>query len=118
MRLTKMQVSALADKIIGDIQDPISVHNSEVMKTKAYQQFWERSNVQKLLKIAIEGGLDSEDCNLKRVIETMKKNYFKDKFIDIPRLNRHSIENDIIVSTIEYNDLDDLIISIKSKYKN
>lgn len=116
MKLTKMQVSALADKIIDEIKQPIIDNNKNVKESKTYRQFWERKDVQKVCEIAVNYGMDTQNYEVKRFVDQMMDGYFSNKIKPIPYINKSFIESDIIVSTIEHDDLNSLIESIKLKY--
>lgn len=116
MKLTKMQVSALADKIINEIKQPIIDSNKAIKESKAYKEFDKRKDCQTIIKLLSRKGVNSEAHYVRNLINDMRDNHFADKVKTIPYISRSSIENEIIVSTIEHDDLDSLIQSIKDKY--
>jgi hypothetical protein len=115
-RLTKMQVKALASRIIEEIKQPIRDHNNKIKESKAYIQFSERKDMQKIVNLSMKYKMEGDNGKIWRYIEELRSTYFADKLIKIPYLSFFEIENDIIVSTIECDNLDSLIESIKQKY--
>ena len=118
MKLSKQQVEAIASKIKKQVVDPINHYNSEIENSKEYIDF-ETTNKD---CIAINKICEKHDDTYysRQIISKIKNKYFKDRFLSTPNFgyNNEDIINDIILGTIEYDNLDELINNLSAKYAN
>ena len=118
MKLSKQQVEAIASKIKKQVVDPINHYNSEIRNSKEYIDF-ETTN-KDCIKLKTLLANYSVDYKINQIISKIKNDYFKDRFISTPNFGYDNIDiiNDIILGTIEYDNLDELINSLSEKYAN
>lgn len=133
MKLTNQQINALASKIYNEIRSEVRKYNDTLQTDEKFIE-WRRSNedIEEILKDAIiacsnvvnnpqfeiianyhfetiaEYGLKDIEYKMKRIFE--KTLILK----DYPTEN--TLKNDIILSTIECDNLEDMIEAIKKKY--
>lgn len=133
MKLTNQQVNALTSKIYNEIRSEVKKYNDTLQTDEKFIE-WRRSNedIEQILKDAIIAcsnvvnnpqfeiianyhfetiagyGLKDIEYKMKRIFE--KTIALKDYPTQI------MLKNDIILSTIECDDLDSIIENIKSKY--
>lgn len=133
MKLTTQQVNALTSKIYNEIREEVKIYNQS-LETKQEFDRWKikNSKYRQFLDIAITACKAVTDCNIKGytvdyniknvAIWTEKNidNELRDMFkatLDLKDYpDRDSLKNDIILSTIECDNLDNLINNIKKKY--
>ena len=118
MKLSKRQVEAIASKIKKQVVDPINHYNSEIKNSKEYIDF-ETTNkdciaINKICEKYDEAYYSSQ------IISKIKNKYFENMFMPLPFFgyNNCDIINDIILGTIEYDNLDELINNLSAKYAN
>jgi len=126
MKLNKTQISALANKFYGEIKGDIDKKNKEV-RLKSIEKF--RPDYNKgvellkdndfLSQIHIKISKDySVHLNRKDTFESYTKaynfNYILDKKIEI---KLSDIEQNIILATIDAQSIEDIMKTLKSKYK-
>lgn len=120
MKLSNKQVEVLANKIISELKAPYLKRIKDIENSSEYINFIsENEDCKELSKIASKystGSYYSVDGFIKSAQNLIKTEYFKDKFLEVPRLNPLDIENEIILATIECDNLDSLIESIKFKF--
>lgn len=122
MKLSNKQIEALANKIISELEAPYLKYNKDIENSSEYINFTsENKDCKELFKIASKYSTDYDSCYsvvgfIKSAQSLIKTEYFKDKFLKIPRLNLSDVENEITLATIECDNLDSLIESIKSKF--
>jgi hypothetical protein len=118
MKLNKQQVEAIASKIKKNVIDPISQYNNDIRNSVEYTDF-ENLNEKciKLKELLSNLGVDYQ---INQIICKIKNDYFKDKLISPPNFGYDNCDiiNDIILGTIEYDNLDELINSLSEKYAN
>jgi len=127
MKLNNQQVSALADKIHADISLKISAENKELKNDIAKYGIWARANkkyiealanIQQNTKILESLG---ERCYHSRYFAEMNiPDKLKNKFTETLKLNYPpqigTIKADIILETIECENLDSIITKLVDKY--
>lgn len=123
MKLSNKQIEALANKIISELKAPYLKHIKDIENSSEYINFIsENKDCKELSKIASKYSTDSTDSYysvagfIKSAQNLIKTEYFKDKFLEVPRFNHSDIENEITLATIECDNLDSLIESIKFKF--
>ena len=118
MKLSKQQVEAIAAKIKKNVVEPINQHNNEVRNSVEYTDF---ENINKdCLKLKALLANYEVSYQINQIISKIKNDYFKDRFISTPNFGYDNVDiiNDIILGTIEYDNLDELINSLSEKYAN
>ena len=118
MKLSKQQVEAIAAKIKTNITRPINIHNAEIRNLAEYTNF---ENINKdCVKLKALLADYSVDYQINQIISKIKNDYFKDRFLPTPNFGYDNVDiiNDIILGTIEYDNLDELINSLSEKYAN
>ena len=118
MKLSKQQVEAIASKIKKNVVEPINQHNNEIRNSVEYTEF-ENSNKDCLKLKSLLANYDV-NYHVNQIISKIKNDYFKDKFISIPNFGYDNCDiiNDIILGTIEYDNLEELINNLSAKYAN
>ena len=122
MKLSNKQIVALTDKIISELEAPYRKYNKDIENSSEYINFIsENKDCKELFKIASKYSTNSNSCcsvmgYIKTAQNLIKTEYFKDKFLKYPRFSHSNIENEITLATIECDNLDSLIESIKSKF--
>lgn len=118
MKLSKQQVEAIASKIKKNVVEPINQHNNEIRNSVEYTEF-ENLNKDCIKLRALLGSYDV-DYHVNQIISKIKNDYFKEKFISTPSFGRDNCDiiNDIILGTIEYDNLEELINNLSEKYAN
>lgn len=123
--LTKTQLYALTDKIYSEIVSSIKEYNDSLVTEEGLKD-WKNKNAElvKTIVKTIEGCKlwyrYEADYNIERIKETDPEKVFMRMYkqtlepVKLPR--KQSIEQDIVLRTIESNNLDDIIEKIKSKY--
>ena len=118
MKLSKQQVEAIASKIKKNVVEPINQHNNAIRNSVEYTDF---ENINKDC-IKLKALLANYEVNyqVNQIISKIKNDYFKDKLISPPNFGYDNVDiiNDIILGTIEYDNLDELINSLSEKYAN
>ena len=118
MKLSKQQVEAIAAKIKKNVVDPINQQNNIIKNSKEYTDF-EITN-----KDCIEINRICEKYDdtyySRQIISKIKNKYFENVLMPLPSFgyDNSDIINDIILGTIEYDNLDELINSLSEKYTN
>ena len=121
MKLTNQQIEALASRIQSELLKPFLDFNSSIKNSKEYKNFIiENKDCKELQKICEKYPKNSDRYTpleqIKGVQEEIKYLYFKDKFKAVPSISRSSIEQEIILGTIDCEGLDKLIETVKSKF--
>ena len=118
MKLSKQQIEAIASKIKKNVVEPINQHNDDIRNSVEYTDF---ESINKDC-VKIRSLLDNYnvDYQINQIISKIKSDYFKDKLISPPSFgyNNCDIINDIILGTIEYDNLEELINNLSEKYAN
>ena len=117
MKLTNSQINALAEKIVDEyykeVITPIIEYNNGIINSNAYSNFIANNKLCQELesyrKIA-NGTVDSMQRYIRQIA-------FESEFKPVPmRLRSDTIRNEIILATIEIDNLDDLITKIKQLF--
>ena len=118
MKLSKQQVEAIASKIKKNVVEPINRHNDNIKNSFEYVEF-EKLN-KDCLKLKELLSIYNADYQLNQIICKIKSDYFKDKLILLPNFGYDNCDiiNDIIIGTIEYENLEELINGLSKKYAN
>lgn len=116
MKLSKQQVEAIASRVRKNVIDPINKYNNAIRNSAHYINF---ENVDRDC-IELKALLDRHEVSyqVNQIISKIKSDYFKDKFIQPPSFGYDNIDiiNDIVLGTIEHDNLDELISSLTEKY--
>ena len=118
MKLSKQQVEAIASKIKKNVVEPISQHNNDIRNSVEYTDF---ENIdEKCIKLKELLAGHGVDYQIHQIISKIKTDHFKDKLVSTPNFGYDNVDiiNDIILGTIEYDNLDELINSLSEKYAN
>ena len=118
MKLSKQQVEAIASKIKKQVVDPINNYNREIRNSKEYIDF-ETTN-KDCIAINKIGEKYDETYYSRQIISKIKNEYFENVLMPLPSFgyDNSDIINDIILGTIEYDNLDELINNLSAKYAN
>ena len=118
MKLSKQQVEAIAAKIKKNVVDPINQRNNEVRNSVEYIEFENLND--DCIKLRALLNKYSVDYHVNQIISKIKNDYFKDRFLPTPNFGYDNVDiiNDIILGTIEYDNLDELINNLAAKYAN
>ena len=116
IKLSKVQIEALASKIISDIKRPVIEYNKSIENSDEYKLFFERNeDCIELQRIQKKYKLDSYDIN--RLQGYIRTKEFEGKFKPVPHVNQGAVETEIILMTIESEDLNKLIEAVSNKFK-
>ena len=118
MKLNKQQIEAIASKIKKNVVDPINQHNNAIRNSVEYIDF---ENLNKdCIKLRVLLDKYSVNYQVNQIIFKIKSDYFKDRFLSTPNFGYDNVDiiNDIILGTIEYDNLDELIGKLSEKYAN
>ena len=130
MKLNKMQISAIADKIYGQIKSAINAENTKIRAAFNFDK-WKKNNKETV--VALENSikyckeyvkLAKIDCRYNDIlqvselnIEDTLKSLFEDGIKDKEYpCRKDNIEQDIILETIEGDNLDTIITKLVDKY--
>lgn len=114
MKLSKVQVRALAENIHDRIRAPYMKHNVEISSSEEYKNFT-TTNVDCIAITKIGKKYDLEN-SAERLIRDIKEDYFKDIFVKVPYISISSIEREIVLNTIEESSVEEIITKIMSLY--
>ena len=129
MKLTKIQISALVDKIYNQIKNSVEDYNNKLEENPILFNTWKKNN--KELVSSIENSINSckklkelidSDCpyHIKYAADLNIKEELQGFFRETLTLKsypaQHIIENDIILETIECEDIDSIISKLVDKY--
>ena len=130
MKLTKIQISALTDKIYGQIKNIIDAENTKMRATLSFDK-WKKNNKEtvialensvkyckeyvKLAKIDYRYNdiLRVSELNIENTLKSLFEDGIKDK--EYP-CRKDDIEQDIILETIEDSDINTIIDKLVEKY--
>jgi hypothetical protein len=130
MKLTKIQISALADKIYRQIKNIIDAENNEMRAAFSFDK-WKKNNKEtvaaleqsikyckeyvKLAKINYRYNdiLQVSELNIEDTLKSLFEDGIKDK--EYP-CKKDDIEQDIILETIEDIDINTLVDKLVDKY--
>ena len=115
IKLSKVQIEALASKIISDIKRPVIEYNKSIENSDEYKLFFERNeDCIQLTQICKKYDLD--DYEIKRLKNNIRSLIFKDAFKSVPSLSQGAVEQEIILMTIESEDLSKLVEQVSLKF--
>ena len=117
LKLTKDQRHALANKIAKEIKQPAIDFNKELKDSYEYKTFLDNNEdyiIASSLNIKYKNIFT--DYNLSRLGKRILEEEFNDRLMKVSNVSTDSIENDIILETIECDNLESLITKIKDKY--
>lgn len=115
IKLSKVQIEALASKIISDIKRPVIEYNKSIENSDEYKLFFERNeDCIQLTQICKKYDLD--DYELKRLKNNIRFLTFKNAFKSVPSLSQGAVEQEIILMTIESEDLSKLVEQVSLKF--
>ena len=115
IKLSKTQIEALAVKIISDIKRPVIEYNKSIENSDEYKLFFERNeDCIQLTQICEKYNFD--DYEIKRLKNNIRYLTFKDAFKDVPSLSQGAVEQEIILMTIESEDLSKLVEQVSLKF--
>ena len=115
IKLSKVQTEALATKIIRDIQQPTIDFNAKIVASEEYKNFYKTNpDCIAIQKIAKKYGSETYHANY--LMEEIKKSVFKDQLKSVPHVKQAMVEEEIILLTIDCEDLPKLIETVSKKF--
>ena len=116
IKLNKIQMEALARRISSEIISEAVAHNDAITNSEEYKKFAEVNEDCLLIKELYDTyHFDAYYCNV--IIKQIRSKYFSDKLVKIPKTYVDSILDDIIIETIECDDIEAITKKITEKYK-
>lgn len=126
MKLTKIQISALADKIYSQVSDKIDAENKALKEDSVKFNKWKKENkdyieaVENAVKYCKDLLKFENEYYTERVANTNVTDKLYTKFKNALNLkskpSKQSIEQDIILETIEDSDINTIIDKLVEKY--
>lgn len=126
MKLTKIQISALADKIYSQVSNKIDAENKALKEDPAKFAKWKKENkeyveaLENAVKYCKEVLKFEDDYYIRNVsdidISYKLNSEFKDTLELKSNPSKRSIEQDIILETIEDIDINTLVDKLVDKY--
>ena len=116
LKLTKDQISALARTIRSEITEPAAEHNARIRASEEYINFEEENEDCIAIRIIAEKYDVTQYAS--GFISIIKRKYFEDKFISTANISIEKIEDSITLKTIECDNIQDIISSVKSKFES
>lgn len=126
MKLTKIQISALADKIYNQVSNKIDAENKALKEDPAKFAKWKKENkeyveaLENAVKYCKEVLKFNDHCYIRNVsnidISYKLNSEFKDTLELKSNPSKQSIEQDIILETIEDIDISTLVDKLVDKY--
>ena len=119
MKLSNQQISALAKNIADEIKAPIGEFNKQVLNSVEYLEFDKIDKTCIELKLLFLGNSSKQVNSLiNSMCNQLRNDHFESILLRSPDFgyDNHKIQNDIILKTIEVENLQELIESIKLKY--
>lgn len=114
IKLSNLQISALAHKIKEEIAAPIKEHNEKIVNSEEYKNFFETNED----CIAFKALSDKYDFNYPGSdISKIRSFYFKPLLIAEKHIRQEDIEREIILATIDTADIDSLVAKVSEKFK-
>lgn len=114
MKITKVQLNALASEIADSIKQEINTHNQLVYSSEEYLNFFNNDDCEMIKLLANGYGVPESNTNI--FLASLRTNHFKDRIKYLPHYLQTNIEREIIIKTIEGDDLTDIISQIKLKF--
>lgn len=114
IKLSNQQVLALVSKIKNELSAPIKEHNQKIFDSEEYKNFI-TTNEDCILYKSLSQKYKFD--YLESRLETIRKTHFKDSLRDLPYIPDRDIENEIILATIDSENLQSLIKSVSEKFK-
>lgn len=121
MKLNNQQIQSLAHNIYKELREENTKYNTQV-REKAYKEFFKTKLGKMFLEINDLGLFNSgtltplDVYNNATMISTLDK-YLKVELRKVYAYNSADVFNDIVVATIECENIDELINKVKNKYK-
>ena len=119
MKLSKTQITALANKIVTEITKIKNEKNFKVLNSVEYKEFYNRNAKCIKFKKMMEEMFPNGSSYTNTLLHNYRDSCFKDKLSIINIPTSYNIEQDIVLSTIVLDNntsLDELIANITSKY--
>ena len=114
IKLSNQQIAAIVKKIKQDIYAPSKEHNEKIRSSKEYMEFFDTDVDCKLfIDLHKKYDLNYSTYDLNQI----RNNTFKDQFMSIPTITDSEIETEVVLATIDANDLETLIQTVSKKFK-
>ena len=114
IKLTNQQISALTSKIYNDLEQPILEYNKLILNSKEYKNF-ESTNNDCIILDEIKNKYNFDDYHFDNIKSQIKNKYFEDK-IQSNNIRKSDIEQEIVLATIESENLQTLIKIVSQKF--
>lgn len=116
IKLNKQQIDALSNKIINELKQELLKENKKIREV-GYKNFL-KTPLGKAYKLVSESKINNyvQKLEAEGTSYPTQLDHYLGLKIKSFNINTHDIKNDIILATIECDDLDSLINQIKQKY--
>ena len=114
IKLSNQQIAALVKKIKQDIDAPAKEHNQKIYNSKEYQEFFAtNADCKSFIYLHEKYDLNYSTYELNRIRDAA----FQDQLLRMPAITSSDIETEIVLATIDANDLETLIKTVSEKFK-
>lgn len=118
MKLSNQQIQSLAHNINLELREETTKHNQEV-RAKAYKEFYKTKLGKMYVELNEQGFFNLMTL---KPLDLEAQNTALDKYLKLDLKNpttgySSNVFNDIVVATIECENIDELINKVKNKYK-
>lgn len=114
IKLSNLQIGALAHKIKDEINTPIDSHNQKVYDSPEYKNFF-TTNEECILLNQMSDKYNFSYLNSN--LDAIRRFHFKELLIEKKYINIDTVEREIILATIDATDMESLIAAVSLKFK-
>lgn len=114
MKITKVQFNALSDEIYDAINGEIQAGNKIVYESEEYLNFFDNEDCEMIKLLADGYGVAESTTN--SFLASLRTMHFKNRIKYTSAYLREKIERELIIKTIECDDLTEIISQIKLKF--
>lgn len=118
VELNRAQISSLANRIANELNLETKKTNEVVLGSQEYMDFDSTNPDSVLLReIALRNGLALNHSGLQSMIGSIKTNAFSNRIVKVRYYSQSDIENEIILGTIDGENLSEICESVKDRIK-